>query len=235
MKLTQNKALRRLLAAVALLAGALSLLAPAAAARWTQSRLLAGPRPRPVAAGVLSGAARENPLLYALYRRCYLTGSGRLYAGQPADPAAQAELLAGQTAALQDAGVLPGAAARQAEQLLQGTVLSAGSAQADGFAAARCDMQAPGGILVVETLQHIDTGLVVYYQAGVDTAGLDAAALLDRYRDYLGLASLGDWQETAAGTSASFWSPGGQVTLHCALDPGGLLLEAVCTPEETAG
>ena len=52
-------------------------------------------------------------------------------------------------------------------------------------------MQAPGGILVVETLQHIDTGLVVYYQAGVDTAGLDAAALLDRYRDYLGLASLG--------------------------------------------
>ena len=235
MKLTQNKALRRLLAAGALLAGALSLLAPAAAARWTQSRLLAGPRPRPVAAGGLSGAARENPLLYALYRRCYLTGSGRLYAGQPADPAAQAELLAGQTAALQDAGVLPGAAARQAEQLLQGTVLSAGSAQADGFAAARCDMQAPGGILVVETLQHIDTGLVVYYQAGVDTAGLDAAALLDRYRDYLGLASLGDWQETAAGTSASFWSPGGQVTLHCALDPGGLLLEAVCTPEETAG
>lgn len=235
MKLTQNKALRRLLAAGALLAGALSLLVPAAAARWTQSRLLAGPRPRPVAAGVLSGAARENPLLYALYRRCYLTGSGRLYAGQPADPAAQAELLAGQTAALQDAGVLPGAAARQAEQLLQGTVLSAGSAQADGFAAARCDMQAPGGILVVETLQHIDTGLVVYYQAGVDTAGLDAAALLDRYRDYLGLASLGDWQETAAGTSASFWSPGGQVTLHCALDPGGLLLEAVCTPEETAG
>ena len=101
MKLTQNKALRRLLAAGALLAGALSLLAPAAAARWTQSRLLAGPRPRPVAAGVLSGAARENPLLYALYRRCYLTGSGRLYAGQPADPAAQAELLAGQTAALQ--------------------------------------------------------------------------------------------------------------------------------------
>ncbi len=235
MKLTQNKALRRLLAAGALLAGALSLLVPAAAARWTQSRLLAGPRPRPVAAGVLSGAARENPLLYALYRRCYLTGSGRLYAGQPADPAVQAELLAGQTAALQDAGVLPGAAARQAEQLLQGTVLSAGSAQADGFAAARCDMQAPGGILVVETLQHIDTGLVVYYQAGVDTAGLDAAALLDRYRDYLGLASLGDWQETAAGTSASFWSPGGQVTLHCALDPGGLLLEAVCTPEETAG
>lgn len=235
MKLTQNKALRRLLAAGALLAGALSLLVPAAAARWTQSRLLAGPRPRPVAAGVLSGAARENPLLYALYRRCYLTGSGRLYAGQPADPAAQAELLAGQTAALQDAGVLPGAAARQAEQLLQGTVLSAGSAQADGFAAARCDMQAPGGILVVETLQHIDTGLVVYYQAGVDTAGLDAAALLDRYRDYLGLASLGDWQETAAGTSASFWSPGGQVTLHCALDPGSLLLEAVCTPEETAG
>ena len=211
MKLTQNKALRRLLAAGALLAGALSLLAPAAAARWTQSRLLAGPRPRPVAAGVLSGAARENPLLYALYRRCYLTGSGRLYAGQPADPAAQAELL------------------------LQGTVLSAGSAQADGFAAARCDMQAPGGILVVETLQHIDTGLVVYYQAGVDTAGLDAAALLDRYRDYLGLASLGDWQETETGTSASFWSPGGQVTLHCALDPGGLLLEAVCTPEETAG
>ena len=184
---------------------------------------------------MLSGTARENPLLYALYRRCYLTGSGRLYAGQPADPAAQAELLAGQTAALQDAGVLPGAAARQAEQLLQGTVLSAGSAQADGFAAARCDMQAPGGILVVETLQHIDTGLVVYYQAGVDTAGLDAAALLDRYRDYLGLASLGDWQETATGTSASFWSPGGQVTLHCALDPGGLLLEAVCTPEETAG
>lgn len=235
MKLTQNKALRRLLAAGVLLAGALSLLAPAAAARWTQSRLLAGPRPRPVAAGVLSGAARENPLLYALYRRCYLTGSGRLYAGQPADPAAQAELLAGQTAALQDAGVLPGAAARQAEQLLQGTVLSAGSAQADGFAAARCDMQAPGGILVVETLQHIDTGLVVYYQAGVDTAGLDAAALLDRYRDYLGLASLGDWQETETGTSASFWSPGGQVTLHCALDPGGLLLEAVCTPEETAG
>ena len=235
MKLTQNKALRRLLAAGALLAGALSLLVPAAAARWTQSRLLAGPRPRPVAAGVLSGAARENPLLYALYRRCYLTGSGRLYAGQPADPAVQAELLAGQTAALQDAGVLPGAAARQAEQLLQGTVLSAGSAQADGFAAARCDMQAPGGILVVETLQHIDTGLVVYYQAGVDTAGLDAAALLDRYRAYLGLASLGDWQETAAGTSASFWSPGGQVTLHCALDPGGLLLEAVCTPEETAG
>lgn len=235
MKLTQNKALRRLLAAGALLAGALSLLAPAAAARWTQSRLLAGPRPRPVAAGVLSGAARENPLLYALYRRCYLTGSGRLYAGQPADPAAQAALLAGQTAALQDAGVLPGAAARQAEQLLQGTVLSAGSAQADGFAAARCDMQAPGGILVVETLQHIDTGLVVYYQAGVDTAGLDAAALLDRYRDYLGLASLGDWQETETGTSASFWSPGGQVTLHCALDPGGLLLEAVCTPEETAG
>lgn len=235
MKLTQNKALRRLLAAGALLAGALSLLVPAAAARWTQSRLLAGPRPRPVAAGVLSGAARENPLLYALYRRCYLTGSDRLYAGQPADPAAQAELLAGQTAALQDAGVLPGAAARQAEQLLQGTVLSAGSAQADGFAAARCDMQAPGGILVVETLQHIDTGLVVYYQAGVDTAGLDAAALLDRYRDYLGLASLGDWQETAAGTSASFWSPGGQVTLHCALDPGSLLLEAVCTPEETAG
>lgn len=235
MKLTQNKALRRLLAAGVLLAGALSLLAPAAAARWTQSRLLAGPRPRPVAAGVLSGAARENPLLYALYRRCYLTGSGRLYAGQPADPAAQAELLAGQTAALQDAGVLPGAAARQAEQLLQGTVLSAGSAQADGFAAARCDMQAPGGILVVETLQHIDTGLVVYYQAGVDTAGLDAAALLDRYRDYLGLASLGDWQETETGTSASFWSPGGQVTLHCALDPGSLLLEAVCTPEETAG
>lgn len=235
MKLTQNKALRRLLAAGALLAGALSLLVPAAAARWTQSRLLAGPRPRPVAAGVLSGAARENPLLYALYRRYYLTGSGRLYAGQPADPAAQAELLAGQTAALQDAGVLPGAAARQAEQLLQGTVLSAGSAQADGFAAARCDMQAPGGILVVETLQHIDTGLVVYYQAGVDTAGLDAAALLDRYRDYLGLASLGDWQETETGTSASFWSPGGQVTLHCALDPGGLLLEAVCTPEETAG
>lgn len=235
MKLTQNKALRRLLAAGALLAGALSLLVPAAAARWTQSRLLAGPRPRPVAAGVLSGAARENPLLYALYRRCYLTGSGRLYAGQPADPAVQAELLAGQTAALQDAGVLPGAAARQAEQLLQGTVLSAGSAQADGFAAARCDMQAPGGILVVETLQHIDTGLVVYYQAGVDTAGLDAAALLDRYRDYLGLASLGDWQETETGTSASFWSPGGQVTLHCALDPGGLLLEAVCTPEETAG
>lgn len=235
MKLTQNKALRRLLAAGALLAGALSLLAPAAAARWTQSRLLAGPRPRPVAAGVLSGAARENPLLYALYRRCYLAGSGRLYAGQPADPAAQAELLAGQTAALQDAGVLPGAAARQAEQLLQGTVLSAGSAQADGFAAARCDMQAPGGILVVETLQHIDTGLVVYYQAGVDTAGLDAAALLDRYRDYLGLASLGDWQETETETSASFWSPGGQVTLHCALDPGGLLLEAVCTPEETAG
>ena len=235
MKLTQNKALRRLLAAGVLLAGALSLLAPAAAARWTQSRLLAGPRPRPVAAGVLSGAARENPLLYALYRRCYLTGSGRLYAGQPADPAAQAELLAGQTAALQGAGVLPGAAARQAEQLLQGTVLSAGSAQADGFAAARCDMQAPGGILVVETLQHIDTGLVVYYQAGVDTAGLDAAALLDRYRDYLGLASLGDWQETETGTSASFWSPGGQVTLHCALDPGGLLLEAVCTPEETAG
>ena len=235
MKLTQNKALRRLLAAGALLAGALSLLVPAAAARWTQSRLLAGPRPRPVAAGVLSGAARENPLLYALYRRCYLTGSGRLYAGQPADPAVQAELLAGQTAALQDAGVLPGAAARQAEQLLQGTVLSAGSVQADGFAAARCDMQAPGGILVVETLQHIDTGLVVYYQAGVDTAGLDAAALLDRYRDYLGLASLGDWQETATGTSASFWSPGGQVTLHCALDPGGLLLEAVCTPEETAG
>lgn len=235
MKLTQNKALRRLLAAGALLAGALSLLAPAAAARWTQSRLLAGPRPRPVAAGVLSGAARENPLLYALYRRCYLTGSGRLYAGQPADPAVQAELLAGQTAALQDAGVLPGAAARQAERLLQGTVLSAGSAQADGFAAARCDMQAPGGILVVETLQHIDTGLVVYYQAGVDTAGLDAAALLDRYRDYLGLASLGDWQETETGTSASFWSPGGQVTLHCALDPGSLLLEAVCTPEETAG
>ena len=113
--------------------------------------------------------------------------------------------------------MLPGAAARQAEQLLQGTVLSAGSAQADGFAAARCDMQAPGGILVVETLQHIDTGLVVYYQAGVDTAGLDAAALLDRYRDYLGLASLGDWQETAAGTSASFWSPGGQVTLHLSL------------------
>ena len=235
MKLTQNKALRRLLAAGALLAGALSLLVPAAAARWTQSRLLAGPRPRPVAAGVLSGAARENPLLYALYRRCYLTGSGRLYAGQPADPAAPAELLAGQNAALQDAGVLPGTAARQAEQLLQGTVLSAGSAQADGFAAARCDMQVPGGILVVETLQHIDTGLVVYYQAGVDTAGLDAAALLDRYRDYLGLASLGDWQETETGTSASFWSPGGQVTLHCALDPGGLLLEAVCTPEETAG
>ena len=235
MKLTQNKALRRLLAAGALLAGALSLLVPAAAARWTQSRLLAGPRPRPVAAGVLSGAARENPLLYALYRRCYLTGSGRLYAGQPADPAVQAELLAGQTAALQDAGVLPGAAARQAEQLLQGTVLSAGSAQADGFAAARCDMQAPGGILVVETLQHIDAGLVVYSPAGVDLPALDAAALLDRYRDYLGLASLGDWQETAAGTSASFWSPGGQVTLHCALDPGGLLLEAVCTPEETAG
>ena len=233
MKLTQNKALRRLLAAGALLAGALSLLVPAAAARWTQSRLLAGPRPRPVGGG----------------------GAFRRRAGKPAALCAVPALLPHRQrpAVRRTAGGprRPGGAAGRADRRPAGRRRAARrSGPAGGAAAAggrcfrpaaprRTGLPPPGAICRPPAAswwwRRCSTSTPGWWSITRPAWTLPAwtpPALLDRYRDYLGLASLGDWQETAAGTSASFWSPGGQVTLHCALDPGGLLLEAVCTPEE---
>lgn len=214
----------------------LSMALPAAAASWQDAQLLKREIPRPVPAVLPSEQAQEIPVLYALYRKRYLSGIEISADPVPADAAGQAALLSGKVEELREAGVLPQDCAQKIGKILKQPSSAAYTQEQDGFSGSIYHIypgQADGPAGSVALQWHRKTELVTSCSVHAQLAPRDAAAFLDAYRKYLGLDALTDW-ETAdtGGASTAYWSESGQIYLYYTLQSGRLSFGAIFLSRE---
>lgn len=225
----------RLLTALATLACAASLALPCAATAWEDSRLHAAPVARPAVAGALNGHARENTVVYELFRKRLLSGTELSELEACTDAAEMTETLCEKTRDLDDAGVLP---AGLAEQVLSQTPKSQEAFQRDqdGVSAGSCQQWTdaePGALSFwrCDAQWLSSSGLVTSYSVTLPAADTDAGGVLEAYRSYLGLDELTDWQTPAVSSpspyTAALWSAEGQLYLYCTAGPDRFSLGAV--------
>ena len=80
------------------------------------------------------------------------------------------------------------------------------------------------GNCFVSAVWDTATGDVVSLNLSGDLPAADPAAVLDAWRQDLGLDVLGDWQDESTETGVSSWSDKAQVYLYCAAEENSLRL-----------
>lgn len=226
-----NRYRQILLAAVTLFC-LLSLGLPMCYPRWSNMQLESRGTLRPEQPGMLSEAAQEHPLVYALYRRRFATQTATEL---PGDPLRIQQELQTKTAALSEAGALPDLVARRARWILEQTAQETACKSENGFASATYRIpqeEAPGYCLVSACWQE-ETGLVVSYIVTADTSRNDLEPCLNSYLDYLGVDDLPDWR-MGARQEGEAWSSAGQLSLFCRMEGERFLLGAASQAEPSA-
>ena len=213
-----------------------SMALPAAYAAWYDARLLDVDIARPVEDTQLSEQAQQIPVVYALYRKRYLSGIEMNSSWTTADTTEQADILSQKMEELKNARLLPSQAVQKADQILTAPFVMAYSQQQDGFTGSSCESYSPGQEHSNETARaqwHQKTGLVTSCTVSVKLEQMDVSPLLDRYRVYLGVDVLTDWQTVdTGGSSAVSWSPSGQVYLYYTIRSDSLSFGAVSLSAE---
>lgn len=219
-----------LTAGVVLLCGA-SLLLPGVWGARQEAALMESPLPRPAVAGLPDEQARAIPILYDLYRARLQPGN---FGWQEGD-ASLLPRLEQRLDHLAEAGVLP-------REMIEGVrpVLDAAAAGEEGasfltqqtgsFAGvqitAGADASGRGGpdYGFVSAVWDTATGGVVSLNLSGTLPAADPAAILDAWRQDLGLDALDDWQDETMENGLTSWSDKAQVYLYCAVEETGLRL-----------
>lgn len=219
-----------LTAGVVLLCGA-SLLLPGVWGARQEAALMENPLPRPAVAGLPDEQARAIPILYDLYRARLQPGN---FGWQEGD-ASLLPRLEQRLDHLAEAGVLP-------REMIEGVrpVLDAAAAGEEGasfltqqtgsFAGvqitAGADASGRGGpdYGFVSAVWDTATGGVVSLNLSGTLPAADPAAILDAWRQDLGLDALDDWQDETMENGLTSWSDKAQVYLYCAVEETGLRL-----------
>lgn len=223
------------------LAGLLMLLLPAGVARLGDAELFSQPVPRPAMEGQLSGQAQEIPVVYALYRsRILSSGEDILSNTREVSTAEQARSMSGTVQVMAKTGILPQSCREAAQKVFDSPEAVAYTGQKKGFVERSYQgYEKPSGkSRSISIQQQEEIGLVTACVVSDEMpawqeASCTAEEILKRYRDYLGLDRLTDWQTavTVEGGAAS-WSVTGQIYLYCSCGEGRFALGAVSLPEE---
>lgn len=217
-------------AGVLLLCGA-SLLLPGIWGARQEAALMEGPLPRPAVAGLPDEQARAIPILYDLYRARLQPGN---FGWQEGD-ASLLPQLERRLAHLAEAGVLP----REMTEAVQ-PVLDAAAAGEEGTSFLTQQTGSFAGVQVtaganapgrsgpdygfVSAVWDTATGGVVSLNLSGTLPHADPAAILDAWRQDLGLDALDDWQDETMENGLTSWSDKAQVYLYCAVEETGLRL-----------
>ena len=205
-------------------------------ASWHDARLLETDIPRPVSVELPSEQAQEIPVLYALYRKRYLSGMEMDAPYTPADAAEQAAILSAKAEDLQNAGVLPEECLQKIEDIFLRPSSAAYSQEQDGLLGGTYLAYPDTTHKQLESVAvqwHRKTGLVTSCSVTVQLMDKDADIFLNAYRTYLGLDVLTDW-ETAetGGASAACWSKSGQIYLYYTFQEDRLSFGAISLSTE---
>lgn len=219
-----------LTAGVVLLCGA-SLLLPGVLGARQEAALTESPLPRPAVAGLPDEQARAIPILYDLYRARLQPGN---FGWQEGD-ASLLPQLEQCLAHLAEAGVLP----REMTEAVQ-PVLDAAAAGEEGASFLTQQTGSFAGVQItagagtsgrsgtdcgfVSAVWDTATGGVVSLNLSGQLPQADPAAMLDAWRQDLGLDALDDWQDEAMENGLTSWSDKAQVYLYCAVEEIGLRL-----------
>lgn len=215
---------------LALLCSLMFLCLPAVYVHMQDTAVLSRELSRSAEEGALGKRAREIPLVYALYRRRYLVGSGFSPVIQNDETGAGTVLLQNKISELTEAGILPAVPAQQIQEILNISPMYRGCDTSGDFSAAEQGYwQEPANSSSVMLYWHTDTGLVVSLQASVDVSEMDAKELLRQYRAYLGVEVLNDWMDIDLDgeAKAASWSQTGQLYLYCSAQEQELVFGAV--------
>lgn len=201
-----------------------SLLLPGIWGARQEAALLDGPAARPAVAGLPDEEARAIPVLYDLYRTRLQPGN---FGWQEGDVSLLPEL-EGCLDRLADSGVLP----REMPAAVQPALDAAAAGAEDtscltqrtgNFAGVQVSAGGSGNCFV-SAVWDTATGDVVSLNLSGDLPAADPAAVLDAWRQDLGLDVLGDWQDESTETGVSSWSDKAQVYLYCAAEGSNLRL-----------
>lgn len=211
----------------------LSLALPLFYRNWGSGQLSRQGTLRPETPGMLSDAAQEHPLIYALYRNRFAVHTALEL---PGDTQQIKEELQTKTESLADAGALPDLVARRARWILEQPAQETACKSENGFAGATYlikQEEAPGSCWISACWQE-NTGVVVSYSVTEDAAVQNLEHYLEAYRNYLGVEELTDWQAGTREREAWAWSQAGQLSLFCCRQGSGFLLGAVSQAEPRA-
>lgn len=213
-----------------------SMALPAAYASWYDAQLLDADIARPAEDTQISEQAQQIPVVYALYRKRYLSGIEMDGNWTIADTTEQADILSQKVEELKNAEVLPSQAVQKADEILTESSVMAYSQQQDGFICGICEPYSAGQKHSIETVRaqwHQKTGLVTSCTIYVKLEQMDVNPLLDRYRTYLGVDILTDWQTVDTGECSTVcWSPAGQIYLYYTIRSDSLSFGAVSLSAE---
>lgn len=194
-----------------------SMALPAVYAFWCNAHLVNMDIPRPIEEEQLSEEAQEIPVLYALYRKRYLSGIEMNGTWMMTDTTKQANILSQKIDELKNAKVLPEEAVQKADDILAQPSAMAYSQQQDGFIGGTCEnyLSEQLSSKSVRLQWHEKTGLVTACSISFPSGQADTRAFLDAYRTYLGVNILTDWQTANTSESGTVcWSPTGQIYLY---------------------
>lgn len=217
---------------------------PAAWAERCDEQLLREMQVRPPIEGMLSEQAQDIPILYALYRRRYLASH---FAEESIewDNEEEGSIFQELLQIASDSELLPDWFKQTVllDMLSEKTGMECSVYFRGGFAQCICEKRKPGNE-ENEQFQENHEGLQRYldFQCHMDGTGLitsfhyqgpmrpvNAKAMLNKYRTYLGLDGLDDWQtiQLDASGNIGYWSAMGQIYLYCVAEENTLAFEAL--------
>ncbi len=214
----------------------LSMALPSISTSWHDARLLKTDIPRPVSAELPSEQAQEIPVLYALYRKRYLSGIQMDAPHTSADAAEQALILSAKAEELKNSGVLSEECLQKVKEIFLQSSPAAYYQEQDGFIGgtylAYSDIT-HDMVKSVTVQWHQKTGLVTSCSVTVSLVRKDADVFLNAYRTYLGLDVLADWETIdTGGASAACWSKSGQIYLYYTFQDDRLSFGAISLSAE---